>query len=152
MAQPENGLEKWELRKLRELGVNSWKNAADAKALMKKAMQEKAKKREAEQASGFSAVDSKAAKTEDKKTAEVVKVADTKVEVLPSTQSVDVSAPTINVHMPAPGVTISGQAFAFYPALLGVFNWIQAAVIGAAIYAALSSRLNDALAMGMLSP
>ena len=155
MAQPEAGLEKWELRKLRELNVNSWKNASDAKALLKKAMQERAKANEKKAVtSGFAAMDSKAepaTKSDDKKALDVAKISETKVEVLPASAKVDVQAPVINVHVPAPGVTINGQSFSWYPAVLACWSWVQAFVIGAAAYAALSSRLNDVIAMG-LSP
>jgi len=55
--------------------------------------------------------------------------APTKAEVvLPSSQRLDVQAPTINVHVPAPGVTING-AGKF--SLGAAWNWVQAFLIGA---------------------
>lgn len=146
MAQPEKGLEKWELRKLRELGVQHWKDAADAKAKMKAAMQDRAKKNEEKQKGGFEAVDAKAddKPVEKKSDAPAAAAVVTKpIEVLPATQTVDVSAPQIVVNVPAPGVTITNDNFAFYPFAKAAFTWVQAAVIGAAIYSAMSSRLSE---------
>ena len=149
MAQPEAGLEKWELRKLKELNVASWKNADDAKAKMKEVMQARAKANEAAaKTTGFAALDEKAAVTTAPTTAKDITATYTKTETpLPHMQKVDVSAPTINVHVPAPGVTVLGDTFAWYPATMAVVSWLQAAVIGAATYAALSSRFVDVLTL-----
>lgn len=151
MARPEKGLREWQIKKLAELNITSWKDADDALAKMKEGMQAKAKAKEADmKKSGFGAMDAKA---DDKKTetkSDVAK-AETSSIVLPATQTVDVTAPTINVHVPAPGVTIMGEQFKFYPFVQSVFSWVQAAVIGASIYAAVSSRLT-VLAYTTLSP
>lgn len=140
---PEAGLEKWQLRKLRELGITQWKDADDAMDKLKTAMQARA--RANEKKGGFAAVDAKANtdKTAPDKTPPTTTAEVRSVEVLPAQQNVDVTAPVINVHVPAPGVTVVGDTFKWYPTLCACWNWAQAAVIGASIYAALSSRLSD---------
>lgn len=147
MAQPEAGLEKWQLRKLKELNVASWKNAEDAKLKMKEAMQARAKaNEEASKKTGFDAIDEEASKP---RTPKDITATYTKTETppLPHMQKVDVSAPTINVHVPAPGVTVLGDTFAWYPAAMATMSWLQAAIIGAATYAAVSSRFVDVLTL-----
>ena len=151
MAQPKGNLSKWELRKLEEHDVKSWKNDEDAKTQMRAAIASKLKENSGK--SGFGAIDAKATEVvpaKDTKTEKPDKPAKTepavqKVEVLPATQTVDVTAPIINVHVPAPSVTVHADQFKWFPVAKATFNWVQAAVIGAALFAALSSRLGDAL-------
>lgn len=150
MASPKAGLEKWQIRRLDELGITDWKDADDAKAKLSDALKAKAKAKESAQKSGFAAID---AKVEDKPAAAVVKSDKShtveKVEVLPATQTVDVTAPTINVHVPAPSVTVHADQFKWFPAFKAAFNWAQAAVIGAAVYAAIGSRLGELVTLAM---
>ena len=154
MAQPKGNLTKWELRKLAELNITHWQNDDDAQTKMRAAIA--AKMKDSNKGGGFGAIDARADEKKavadkkdvavaDKKDEKKAEPAVQKVEVLPATQTVDVTAPTINVHVPAPGVTITGDQFKWYPVAKATFNWMQAAVIGAAFYAALSSRLGDAL-------
>lgn len=147
MAQPKSNLSKWELRKLADHNITHWKDDDDARTKMRAAIA--AKMKESSKGGGFAAIDAKA----DEKDVAVVEKKDEKkpvpaapkVEVLPATQTVDVTAPTINVHVPAPSVTVHADQFKWFPVAKATFNWMQAAVIGAAFYAALSSRLGDAL-------
>jgi hypothetical protein len=152
MAAPEQGLEGWQIRKLKELGVTSWKNAEDAKTKLSEALKEKARKKEAgAKKSGFAAIDSTAVDVTPKASPskDVTTTSDKQpgpVVATPTAQTVDVAGTTVNVNIPANVPAPAAQhhhysEFRVWPFAQSVFTWGQAFVIGASFNAFFSSRL-----------
>lgn len=80
------------------------------------------------------AADKAAPKTEEKKDdkAAAATTTPTKAELvhLPTSQKVDVQAPVMNVHVPAPHVTVGGGKFSMGAA----WSWCQAFFIGGSVF------------------
>jgi hypothetical protein len=67
-------------------------------------------------------------KAEETKTTEATTTAKAEIVHVPSSQKVDVSAPVMNVHVPAPAVTVHGGGRL---SLAAAFMWVQAFALGA---------------------